>query len=73
MVLSVVTADLAVRGYRMQEKICKNCEYHQYEDIDCGFVCVNADSDKCAEWTPSNYSCECWESKKDYKVIRGEE
>ena len=57
----------------MHEKICKNCEYHKYEDIDRGFICVNADSDRCADWTASNYSCECWERKKDYKVIRGEE
>jgi hypothetical protein len=54
----------------MQEKICKNCEYHQYEDIDCGFVCVNADSDKCAEWTPSDYSCEHWKERNEYKIIR---
>ena len=72
MVLSVVTAGSAVRGCRMQEKICKNCEYHQYEDIDCGFVCVNSDSDKCADWTPSNYSCKHFAVKKDYRTLRGD-
>ena len=56
----------------MQEKICKNCEYHQYENFSMSFVCVNADSDKCADWTPSNYSCEHFAVKKDYKILRGD-
>ena len=71
MVLNVATADSAVRGCRMQEKICKNCEYHQYEGFSMSFVCVNADSDKCADWTPSNYSCEHFTVKKDYEIVRG--
>lgn len=56
----------------MDDKTCKNCEYHKYEDIDRGFVCVNSDSDKCADWTPSNYGCEHWACKEFYKIIRSE-
>lgn len=54
----------------MTEKICKTCKYHEYEEFTMGFVCVNDDADDCADWTPSNHTCEHWEGKdgKDIEV-----
>lgn len=72
MALSVVIKGLAVRGYKMQEEICKNCEHHKYVDIDTGFICVSKDSDCYANWTPSNYGCNCFDVKKDYRALRGD-
>ena len=43
------------------DKTCKTCRYHRHEDISDGYVCVNADSDKVADWTEDDYSCDKWE------------
>lgn len=43
------------------EKNCKNCWYHRHEYISDGYVCVNADSDMCADWTEDDFSCDKWE------------
>lgn len=44
-------------------EICGTCIYHQYEDVTDGWVCVNDQSEYCADWTDYNDSCECWEGK----------
>lgn len=40
------------------KKICGNCKYHQHEDIDDGWVCVNDSSENLADWTETYDSCE---------------
>lgn len=40
---------------------CGKCFYHQYEDIDDGYVCVNGDSEYVAEWTENDFYCEEYE------------
>ena len=40
---------------------CKSCRWHYHEDVDDGYVCVNADSSKCTEWTSDDDSCGEWE------------
>lgn len=40
------------------EEICLNCAYHCYERESQGWVCCNADSDYCADWTDADDSCE---------------
>lgn len=51
-------------GKQATKRTCSRCEYHCYEEFCMGFVCVNADSDMCADWTPSDYSCEHFAPKK---------
>jgi len=43
------------------DKICRNCEFYdkEYE------VCVNADSEKVADFVLSGDSCEAWETKQE--------
>lgn len=43
---------------------CGTCRYHQHESIDDGWVCVNDESDNCADWTEYNDSCEMWEGRE---------
>lgn len=47
----------------MTEKCCGTCKYHQHEDIDDDWVCVNADSPHCTDWTEYNDYCEDWEER----------
>lgn len=44
-------------------RICGTCKYHQHEDIDDGWVCVNDIAEACSEWTDYNYSCPDWEER----------
>lgn len=50
-----------MKGYTLQ--CCGNCKYHEHENIDDGYVCVNSDSAYCAEWTDCMSHCEEWEGK----------
>lgn len=43
------------------DNTCKTCRYHQHEDISDGYVCVNDESEMCADWTEDDYSCDKWE------------
>lgn len=45
------------------EKCCGTCKWHKHEPIDDGWVCVNADSDHCTDWTDYDYCCEEWEER----------
>lgn len=45
-------------------KCCGTCKWHEHEDIDDGWVCVNAESDNCAAWTEYGDSCEEWEGRE---------
>lgn len=42
---------------------CGTCKWHRYENTSQGFVCVNEESDYCADWTDYKDSCEEWEEK----------
>lgn len=46
-------------------RICKDCKWWQYEEIDQGHICCNSESHKCAEWTEEDYFCDEWEKKDD--------
>ena len=49
----------------MSKQICGTCRWHKHEDISDGWVCVNDQSDHCADWTDYNDACDKWEGKKD--------
>lgn len=40
---------------------CGNCRWWQFEYIDRGHVCVNADSEEVAEFTEESFICPKWE------------
>lgn len=44
-------------------EVCGTCKYHHHEDIDDGFVCVNADSEYVTEWTDDDFGCDEWEER----------
>lgn len=48
----------------MNEKCCGTCKYHQHENIDDGWVCVNSDSEYVADWTEYNDWCGEWEERE---------
>lgn len=45
------------------DKCCGTCKYHQHEDIDDGWVCVNDESEYVADWTEYDDYCEEWEER----------
>ncbi len=47
----------------MRDKCCGTCKWHEHETVDDGWVCVNADSRYCADWTDYNHVCEDWEER----------
>lgn len=42
---------------------CGTCKHHHFEDVDRGWVCCNAESEKCADWTEHDEHCKCWEGR----------
>lgn len=42
---------------------CNDCAWYRWADD--GYVCVNHDSDWCADYPPAHCSCEYCESRKD--------
>jgi hypothetical protein len=44
---------------------CETCHWHEHENIDDGYVCVNDKSSYCTEWTDDNFYCEKWEERND--------
>jgi hypothetical protein len=44
----------------MENKTCSNCEYWE----EYNGACTNGDSEKCADFTTEDYSCEKWEEIK---------
>ena len=48
----------------IEERICGTCRYHEHEDISDGWVCVNAMSENCTEWTEYRDTCGVWEKRK---------
>lgn len=47
------------------DRCCGTCKWHEYDDISGDFVCVNGDSDCCADWTDYSDSCEEWEERDE--------
>lgn len=45
-------------------KCCGTCEYHEHEKIDDGWVCANAKSRYCTDWTDYDHCCEDWEERR---------
>ena len=48
---------------RLAAKICATCKWHSHEDINDGWICVNHDSEHCADWTNDEDKCKAWEGK----------
>lgn len=46
----------------MDKQICGNCKYGSYDKMQ-GYVCVNDESDYCADWTEYDHTCDYWEGK----------
>lgn len=47
-----------------KDKVCGTCKYHQHEDITDGWVCVNGDSEYCADWCDYDHTCDDWEGRE---------
>ena len=60
---SFVVGQSKSEGRSMNREICGECKWHTYEEIDRGFVCTNADSPYCTEWTGYTDACECFEQR----------
>ena len=37
---------------------CENCRYRELESEDSGYICVNPDSEYCADWVEDDFFCE---------------
>lgn len=47
------------------KRCCGTCRWHEHEHIDDGWVCVNAESRYCTDWTDDSDSCEEREGRKE--------
>lgn len=47
-----------------ENECCGTCRYHYHEGISAGWVCVNADSEYCSDWTEYDFCCDEWEDRK---------
>lgn len=46
-----------------RKECCGNCRYHEKDLYDEGYICVNGESDYCADWTEYNDFCEEYEEE----------
>ena len=46
----------------METKCCGTCKWHECE-MDDSWICVNRDSEYCADWTVYDHCCEEWEGR----------
>ncbi len=44
-----------------KKRCCAACKWRQYENLTQGYVCVNAKSERCADWVRDGDVCEQWE------------
>lgn len=44
---------------------CETCKWHRYSEVDDEFVCVNRESDFCAEQVGDYDSCNEWRGKNE--------
>ena len=42
-------------------KTCGNCKWHELETVTFGWVCVNAKSKRCTDFTMEYDTCNAWE------------
>ena len=45
------------------ENCCGTCKWHEHENIDDGWVCVNDQSEYCADRTEYDEICDEWEAR----------
>lgn len=56
--------DLGQGRLTADNKICGECKWHRQDDYHkSDYVCVNADSDYCTEYTDYTDSCREWEQR----------
>lgn len=46
-----------------EQKNCKNCEWCELDPM--GDICVNDESEYCAEWVWQDTVCDYWEERKE--------
>lgn len=46
------------------ERCCRTCRYGEADKL-CDRICVNADSERCADWVGNDDTCEEWEANND--------
>ena len=51
------------------KQCCGTCKYHQFENVNDGYVCVNSDSEYCADWTEYSDCCEEWEERDGLQIF----
>ena len=54
-----VVVKKAIRVNNMN-KTCGTCEYGYYDKMQ-GYVCVNSDSEYCADFVDHDFNCDEWE------------
>lgn len=47
-----------------KRKCCGTCKWHKCESVDDSWICVNADSEYCSDWTDYDHCCDEWEGRK---------
>lgn len=48
----------------MSEKICMDCKYCAFDEMGDS-ICVNSDSENCADWVGFDDTCGEWEAQND--------
>ena len=51
------------------KQCCGTCKYHKFENVNDGYVCVNSDSEYCADWTEYSDCCEEWEERDERQIF----
>ena len=54
-------------------KTCGNCKWHEQETVTMGWVCVNAKSKRCTEFTMKYDACPAWEGWTKEEIRKGYE
>lgn len=47
-----------------QDKHCRTCRWGARDDL-ADLVCVNGDSEQCADWVGDDDTCDCWEPMEE--------
>ena len=47
----------------MPNQCCGNCQYDSYDKMQ-GYVCVNDESEYCADFVEYDHSCDDWDKKE---------
>lgn len=49
----------------METKCCGTCKWHKCE-MDDSWICVNRDSEYCADWTDYDHCCKEWKKRRNF-------